>query len=145
MTFAPYWLMPAPWPLPETVKRKLRPVHARRKFAERSEKIERIFVPGTETSPTRTDETRPLGSTVRSPIQSGGWAGRSASGYAARNFSRKLSGENSAVVTKFGTSEAVSGLETLTRYGTSPPHTAAPLSVYPALEAWKHAVIGSPS
>ena len=93
----------------------------------------------------RTDDTRPLGSTVRSPTQSGGWAERSASGYAARNFSRKLSGENSAVVTKFGTSEAVSGLETLTRYGTSPPHTAAPLSVYPALEAWKHAVIGSPS
>ena len=57
MTFAPYWLMPAPWPLPETVKRKLRPVHARRKFAERSEKIERIFAIATPTivSLTRAD------------------------------------------------------------------------------------------
>ncbi len=129
MTFAPYWLMPAPWPLPETVKRKLRPStrdgslpSAARRSSAFSSPVRRRPRHG------RTKRARSDRPSARRSSPAAGRRDRHPDmprEIFPGSSPGKLRGRD-----EIGTSEAVSGLETLTRYGTSPPpHGGAALGI----------------
>ena len=67
MTFAPYWLMPTPWPLPVTVKVNVPPPYAMENAAERREKSARTCAPVSISEPTGMLDTRPLSSSTGVP------------------------------------------------------------------------------